>query len=173
MASAQGDLLIEPLGPQHDRRSFSCGNDSLDGYLRTQAGQDARRKAAGVFILAERANPGAVLGYYTLSSASIAQGDVPVAARRHVPRYPLVAATLIGQLAVAEARQGQRLGAVLIADAVRRAWHTASTVGSSMLIVDAIDDRAATFYEANGFVRLPDSQRLVLPMHLIQRLVEP
>lgn len=173
MAPPQGDLLVEPLGPQHDRIGFSCGVDSLDRYLRTQAGQDVRRKAAGVFVLAERANPGAILGYYTLSSTGIAQGDVPVAARRHVPRYPLVAATLIGQLAVSAARQGERLGAILIADAVRRAWLSASTVGSSMLVVDAINDRAAAFYEGNGFVRLPESQRLVLPMHVIQRLVEP
>jgi hypothetical protein len=42
-----------------------------------------------------------------------------------------------------------------------------------MLVVDAINERAAAFYEGNGFVRLPDSLRLVLPMHAIQRLVEP
>ncbi|WJR78186.1 hypothetical protein [Bradyrhizobium sp. NP1] len=42
-----------------------------------------------------------------------------------------------------------------------------------MLVVDAISERAAAFYEGNGFVRLPDSLRLVLPMHAIQRLVEP
>ena len=41
-----------------------------------------------------------------------------------------------------------------------------------MLVVDAISERAAAFYEGNGFVRLPDSLRLVLPMHAIHRLVE-
>ncbi|KMS60559.1 MULTISPECIES: GNAT family N-acetyltransferase [Sphingomonadales] len=171
--AAQADLQVEQLGPHHDRDGFSCGVDSLDRYLRSQAGQDMRRRSAGVFILVERSNPGAILGYYTLSQASIAQGDIPAAARKHVPRYPLVAATLIGQLAVSEGRQGERLGAVLIADALRRAWLTAATAGSSMLVVDAINDRAAAFYEGNGFVRLLDSRRLVLPMHVIQRLVEP
>jgi hypothetical protein len=55
------------------------------------------------------------------------------------------------------------------------AWIDASadTIGSSMLVVDAITERAAAFYEANGFLRLPDSLRLVLQMHAIQRLVEP
>ncbi len=33
--------------------------------------------------------------------------------------------------------------------------------------------RAAAFYEGNGFVRLPDSPRLVLPMHTIRQLIEP
>jgi GNAT superfamily N-acetyltransferase len=171
--AAQGDLQVEPLGLHHDRDGFSCGIDSLDRYLRRQAGQDMRRRSAGVFVLTERENPGVILGYYTLSQANIAQGEIPAAARKHIPRYPLIAATLIGQLAVAQARQGERLGAMLIADAVRRAWLTAASAGSSMLIVDAINDRAAAFYEGNGFVRLPDSGRLVLPMHVIQRLVEP
>lgn len=44
---------------------------------------------------------------------------------------------------------------------------------SSMLVVDAISERGAAFYEGNGFVRLHDSLRLVLPMHAIQQLVEP
>ena len=91
---------------------------------------------------------------------------MPETARKHVPRYPLVSATLIGRLAVAKDRQGQRLGAVLLADALQRAFESASTVGSSMVIVDALDEAAAGFYAAHGFVRLPDSLRLVLPMRL-------
>jgi GNAT superfamily N-acetyltransferase len=104
---------------------------------------------------------------------SLQQGEVPAAARKHVPRYPLVSATLVGRLAVAQARQGEGLGAVLLADAVCRACASAATVGSSMLVVDASNDRVAAFYEGHGFVRLPDSLRLVLPMRAIQRLMEP
>jgi hypothetical protein len=42
-----------------------------------------------------------------------------------------------------------------------------------LMVGDAINERTAAFYEGNGFVRLPDSPRLVLPMHAIRRLVEP
>jgi hypothetical protein len=41
---------------------------------------------------------------------------------------------------------------------------SASTVGSSMIVVAALDEMAAGFYAAHGFVRLPESLRLVLPM---------
>ncbi|WP_231714915.1 GNAT family N-acetyltransferase [Enhydrobacter aerosaccus] len=166
-------MRIETLASHHDRDGFSCGVDSLDRYLRTQASQDVRRKANGVFILVEPDKPDVVLGYYTLCATALLPGDVPPAARKHVPRYPLVSATLIGRLAVSDRRQGERLGAVLLADAVQRAFASAGTVGSSMLVVEAINERAAAFYEGNGFVRLPDSLRLVLPMHAIQRLVKP
>jgi GNAT superfamily N-acetyltransferase len=167
------DLKIEPLGTHHDRVEFTCGVESLDRYFRTQASQDVKRKANGVFVLVDPREPNEVRGYYTLCATALSQGDVPVAARKHVPRYPLVSATLVGRLAVAVARQGQGLGALLLADAVQRAYVSASSVGSSMLVVDAITELAAGFYEANGFVGLPDSLRLVLPMQAIKKLIVP
>jgi Acetyltransferases len=172
MAASQPDLRIVPLAADHDRDNFSCGVDSLDRYLRTQASQDVRRKANSVFILVEPEQPRTLLGYYTLCATGLPQGDVPVAARKHIPRYPLVSATLVGRLAVSTARQGERLGAILLADAVQRAYASASTIGSSMLVVDAINERAAAFYEGNGFVRLPDSMRLVLPMYVIEKMLK-
>jgi predicted GNAT family N-acyltransferase len=158
------DLRIAPLGKLHDRASFTCGVESLDRYLKTQAGQDVRRKANAVFVLGSEAEPERVLGYYTLCAMAISQGEVPEAARKHVPRYPLVSCTLIGRLAVAKDRQGQRLGSILLADALLRAFQSANTVGSSMVVVDALDEAAASFYAAHGFMRLPDSLRLVMPM---------
>ncbi len=130
-----------------------------------------RRRANGVFVLADKAAPLTVLGYYTLCATALPPGDVPDAARKHIPRYPLVSATLIGRLAVAKDRQGQRLGAVLLADALRRALASAQTVGSSMIVVDALDDGAASFYAAHGFARLPESRRLVLPMQVLERML--
>jgi len=170
-ARPSADLRIEPLDARHDRAEFSCGEDSLDRYLKTQAGQDVRRKANAVFILTGQAEPARILGYYTLCATALPQGDVPEAARRHVPRYPLVSATLVGRLAVASERQGQGLGAVLLADALRRALLSADTVGSSMVVVDALGARASAFYRAHGFLELPESRRLVLPMRLIAEML--
>lgn len=167
MASQSPDLIVAALGDRHDRTSFSCGVDSLDRYLREQAGQDVRRRANAVFVLAEAACPDRILGYYTLCATALSPGDVPEAARKHIPRYPLVSATLIGRLAVSQDRQGQRLGAILLADALRRALVSAETVGSSMILVDALDDGAAGFYAAHGFVRLPESMRLVMAMRTV------
>ena len=158
------DLRVAVLSDAHDREGFTCSVESLDRYLKTQAGQDVRRKANAVFVLSRDAEPDRVLGYYTLCAMAISQGEVPEAARKHIPRYPLVSCTLIGRLAVAKDQQGQRLGSILLADALQRSFESASTVGSSMVIVDALDEAAAGFYAAHGFVRLPDSHRLVLPM---------
>lgn len=142
MDETAGALRIGPLdGRRHDRASFTCGTESLDVYLQTQAAQDVRRKANAVFALVA------------------------------VPRYPLVSATPIGRLAVRATHHGQGLGGVLLARALRMAYQNADVVGSSMVVVDTIDDRAASFYRAHGFVPLPESPRLVLPMQTIARLL--
>jgi GNAT superfamily N-acetyltransferase len=165
------DLRVVPLASTHDRASFSCGVDSLDLYLKTQASQDVRRKANAVFVLVDAKAPTRVLGYFTLCATALSLGEVPEPARKYVPRYPLVSATLIGRLAVAKERQGQGLGGVLLARALRKAYESADTVGSCMVVVDAINEGAASFYTAHGFVRLPESMRLILPMRTIERLL--
>jgi ribosomal protein S18 acetylase RimI-like enzyme len=163
-APASADLGIAVLNDAHDRNGFTCGVENLDRYLKTQAGQDVRRKANAVFVLSSNAEPDRVRGYYTLCAMAVSQGEVPEAARKHVPRYPLVSCTLIGRLAVARDQQGRRLGSILLADALQRAFESASSVGSSMVIVDALDEAAAGFYAAHGFVWLPDSLRLIMPV---------
>ena len=165
------DLRIGWLDTHHDRVQFTCGVETLDRYLKTQASQDMRRKANGVFVLTKLAESGRMLGYYTLCATALSQGEVPDAARKHIPRYPLVSATLIGRLAVVKDQQGHGLGAILLGDALTRACVSAESVGSSMVVVDALDEGAAAFYAAHGFVRLPESLRLVLPILSINRMM--
>lgn len=169
---ARYEYRVEPLGPRHDRDGFSSGVESLDRYLRSQATQDMRRKANAVFVLVAPDEPERVIGYFTLCAYALAQGSVPEAARKHIPRYPLVSATLIGRPAIARDRQGQGLGSMLLGRALQRAYENAAIVGSSIVVVDAIDERAAQFYAVNGFTRLPDSLRLILPMRRVGEMIE-
>lgn len=166
-------LAVEPLdATRHDRVTFACGVESLDLYLKTQATQDVRRRANAVFVLVDLADPRAVLGHFTLCATSLAPGVVPEAARKHLPRYPVVSATLVGRLAVARSHQGLGIGGVLLVRALRKAYENTSVVGASMVVVDALDKRAASFYAAHGFIRLPEAMRLVLPMKTATKLFE-
>jgi predicted GNAT family N-acyltransferase len=164
---------LEPLAKHHDRAGFSCGVESLDNYLKTQASQDMRRKANAVFVLVPENGPTQIAGYFTLCAYGLAPGTIPEPAQKHIPRYPMVSATLLGRLAVSTEFQGQGLGAILLAKALAKAYDSAAQVGSSMVVVDAIDERAAKFYAAHGFIQLPDSMRLILPMRTIAAIIQP
>ncbi len=171
MATAENDhFRLEALGKQN-REAFSCGVESLDHYLQTQASQDMRRKANAVFVLLPLENPDQIAGYFTLCSYGLAPGTIPDAARKHLPRYPVVSATLVGRLAIGTEFQGRGLGSLLLAKALRKAYENAAIVGSSMIVVDAIDGRAAAFYRKHGLIQLPESLRLILPMREIAGLI--
>jgi GNAT superfamily N-acetyltransferase len=163
---------LEPLASLHNRSAFHCGVESLDNYLKTQASQDMRRKANAVFVLVREDSPTGIAGYFTLCACGLTPGTVPEEASKHLPRYPQVSATLLGRLAVATELQGRGLGAILLAEALRKACENAAMVGFSMVVVDAIDERAARFYRAHGFIPLPESMRLVLPMRTIAVLMQ-
>lgn len=163
--------LVEPLGKHHNRAAFSCGNDTLDRYLKEQAGQDARRRVAAPFVLVARDDPKTILGYYTLSSFGIDLEDLPEDVARKLPSYPVVPVTLLGRLAVDRRHRGQGIGEFLLMDALRRAVVQSSQIAAAAVVVDAIDDQARRFYQHFGFILFPDHPaRLFLPMKTIADL---
>lgn len=149
-------FAIEPLTAAHDRLSFSCGVDTLDRYLQTQAGQDMRRRVSNCFVALPEGTT-TIAGYFTLAAASIHVGDLAEADTRKLPRYPLLPAVLVGRLAVDNRFKGQGLGAALLADAVKRAARADPAVFA--LVVDAKDHRAAAFYEHFGFMAFASRPR--------------
>ncbi|HLW78647.1 MAG TPA: GNAT family N-acetyltransferase [Terriglobia bacterium] len=160
--------MIESLRNDHDRASFSCGNASLDRYLKEQARQDLRRVCATTFVLTpERGSP-SILGYYTLSSYGIDVGELPAEVAKKLPRYPLIPATLLGRLAVDRRYQGQGIGEYLLLDALYRALVQSAKIAAAAVVVDAIDAGAVKFYEHFGFVAFPSiASRLFLPMNTL------
>lgn len=169
-AQAGSNLHIEPLGKTHNRAAFSCGVPALDQYLQRQAGQDARRYAAAPFVLCE-GDSTAILGFYTLSAISVDVGELPDETARKLPRYPEIPATLIGRLAVDQRRRGERLGEFLLMDALHRSLRQAGEIAAAAVVVDAMDDRARSFYEAYDFRVFPDrANRMFLPMTAVKKI---
>jgi GNAT superfamily N-acetyltransferase len=167
----RSEWLVEPLRSAHDRESFSCGNATLDRYLKEQACQDLRRGCATPFVLSPGPNQSAILGYYTLSSYGIDTGELPQDVARKLSRYPLIPATLLGRLAVDKRNQGEGIGEFLLMDALRRSLTQSAQIAAAAVVVDAIDPRAAQFYRHFGFIPFPSSaSRLFILTKTVQAL---
>jgi len=80
--------VIEPLRNDHNRVDFSCGNATLDRYLKEEAGQDLRRGGATPFVLVPERRDTAILGYYTLSSYGIDVGELPADVAKKLHAIP-------------------------------------------------------------------------------------
>ena len=156
---------VELLDPRrHDRAAFSCGEPTLERYLREQAAQHHRAGIATTHVLVAEDDPSRILGYYALSAAQLLLDELRDEDRRRLPRYP-VPAVRMGRLAVASAEQGKGLGGLLVAHAVARCLGLRKELGVRVLLVDALNDTAVKFYEAYGFRTTSDKARtLYLPL---------
>lgn len=141
-------FAITVLG-REERSGFSSGSEPLDRYFRTQVTQDVRRRMTVCYVATHVAS-GILAGFYTLSAADIPVTEAPPELTRKLPRYPTLPAARIGRLAVDERFRGQKLGSVLLADAVNRA--AGSGIAVVAMVVDAKDARAEAFYRHHGFV---------------------
>ena len=144
---------IEPLGKQHDRATFTSGQPDIDDWFRRRASQDERRNIARVFVAID--DKRAVIGFYSLSSYTLALDDLPADLARRLPRYDAIPAARIGRLARDERVRGQGVGELLLADAVSRILGAARSVAVFAIVVDAKDDTAALFYRRFGFQPFP------------------
>lgn len=162
--------LIEPLARRHSRRGFDCGVESLNVFLRSHAGQNARKDISRTYVATPEDSDEVVVGYYTISSGSVAFVNVPDDLAKRLPSYPVPTA-LLGRLAVDVRFQGRGLGGVLLVDALKRIGGLAEQVGIHAVAVGALDDQAARFYKAHGFILLlDDAHHLFLPMATIRKL---
>jgi predicted GNAT family N-acyltransferase len=156
------ELGIVPLDKTHNRVDFSCGEESLDRYLRERATQDHKRSLARCYVLIQADSSGQILGYYTLSAHSVRLEDLPRDMAKGVP-YGEVPSVLIGRLAIDITQQGMGLGEHLLAAAVEHCTRLETELGLRVVVVDALSERAAQFYERFGFRRFsPEGQRLFL-----------
>lgn len=157
-----------PLGRQHDRAQFDCGENDLNEYLHRYARQNHESGGAKCFVASPVAEAVRVLGFYTLSPASIEYSRTPPLAKKGLARYD-VPVFRLGRLAVDRSAQGHGLGGKLLLKASERCLRAAQEVGGVALLIDAKNERAAKWYESYGALALVDAPlSLVLPLATVE-----
>jgi ribosomal protein S18 acetylase RimI-like enzyme len=146
-------IHIVPLQKHHDRRAFSCGEPILDDWFRNRATQDTKRDLAQVFVAIDDVL--GLVGFYSLSAFSLQLDDFPEDLAKKLPRYRATPAALIGRLARDIRSRGQRVGDVLLADAIKRVLAARQSLGVYAIVVDALNTMAQDFYASFGFTALP------------------
>jgi GNAT superfamily N-acetyltransferase len=145
-------LHLERLRREHPRRTFHCGEEKVDNWLATKALQHQEKHLSVTQVLLGEG--GTIAGYYTLATGQVDFSDLPADVRRQLPRRLLPAAVL-AWLGVNSERQGQGLGGLLLAQALRDCWEAGKTFAFVAVILDCINERAKAFYERWNFAEIP------------------
>lgn len=137
-----------PLTVVHQVADFNCGESILDHWL--------KHRASRTYALRTDQQ---VAAHYCLATGSVASELAPGCVRHNMPDP--IPVMILGRLVVAVAWQRHGLGKALLRDAILRTIQVSEVVGVRALLVHALFERAAGFYDAQGFRLLPVSPRTV------------
>jgi GNAT superfamily N-acetyltransferase len=163
-------LSSSPLDEaRHTVDRFDSGQPALDEWLKRHAsGSDARR-ITRTFVWTE-IDSTRVIGYYSLMGHVLVRDALPRSVGAGSPNQ--IPAVLLARLALDLSVQGQGSGGALLADALERTLISAANVGARFVVVDALHEDAAAFYEHYGFRRIPDTLRLIQKMSTIAASID-
>jgi GNAT superfamily N-acetyltransferase len=143
---------LEHLRRDHRRKDFRCVQEQVEDWLATKALQNQEKHLSVTKTLCDQA--GAIAGYYTLATGQVDFSDLPAELTKRLPRRVLPVA-ILAWLGVATAYQGQGLGRLLLAQALRDCHEAGKTFAFIAVLLDCINDAAKAFYRHWDFQELP------------------
>lgn len=169
-------IVIRRLEEQDHVEEFDCGDEPLNNYLKRHAWANQERISIGVtYAGTDEAAPRAVLGYFTLATASVPRDAFPKKYVRGLPPYdlPLI---LLARLAVDRRFSGRGLGHALISEALRISMRISDEIGCRCIITDAYRDRMG-WYAKYGFVPIEGAagsgpQRMFLDIRTVRAALQ-
>lgn len=153
--------ISEHLTAAHRLDDFDSGRTALDEWLRRSARQAEAMRTARTFVW--HAGDGVAVAYFSLAAHLVVREHIPRRVGHGAPGA--IPAILLARLALARALQGRGLGGELLWDALSRAVAASEIAAARLVVVDAIDEAAGSFYEHHGFVPVPGN-----PHRLVQKV---
>ncbi len=132
----------------------------MDEWLRRHALTADRKDTARSYVWSDEG--GRVVAYFSLAPHWVTRSAAPAKLGRGSPdRIPSI---LLARLALDRHFQGrpERYGSMLLVEALSIAIEVSRKGAGRLVVVDAIDARAAGFYAHHGFTPSPDPNRLMM-----------
>lgn len=157
----------------HDRKSFDCGEEELNYFIKTKAAKHMEQGISKTFVLIDDAiskGKKPILGFYTITPQTISR---ELFQKQNYPHYP-IPVFLIAQLAVDKTQQGKGTGEVTLIKALEHLLQTRKYIEAVAVTVDCLNNNAENFYKKYGFQDLDTlksgRKRLYLPMKSVEEL---
>jgi len=149
----------------HDLSAFDCGRAEITDWLHKKALKAGDTDTAKTYVVCRGTKK--VVAYCSLAAGGVAHSQIPNSLARNAPDpIPII---ILARLGVTSSEQGQGLGRALIAEAMRRAAQASKIIGARAMLVHALDESLAAYYESLGFRRVSDgAQTLYLPMKIVR-----
>jgi len=140
-------LRIEAFDPaRHDRSTFSCGVARLDNFLKQTARKQQSDDMTRVYVVVEQGQS-RVLGYHAINVGMMSVEEFATRPRG-APAHGEIPILFLGQVAVTEMAQGQKLGSILMHHVFEKAAAISDTAGCHALVLDVMNVENAAAFKA-------------------------
>lgn len=160
------EFVSVALAEYHSLSEFDCGVPALNRWLVAHALRANVSGTARTYVWTEPASD-RVLAYYSITPHQVHRDEVSrnlSGGMTYIPGY------LLARLALDTGLQGHGLGGDLLRDALERVVEAAEVASGRLLVVDAIDDQAAKFYQKYDFQPVRDNpRRLVIKIATVRK----
>lgn len=146
------------LDSSHDLDSFQCAKPEVDRWLQTIARHAAAVGSATTYVVCDPPSGHTVIGFYALAISALAPGAGPGRLSAGLGQLAIPVVRLVW-LGVDKDFAGQGLGAALLVDACRRSMRIGREIAFRGIVIDAVDDEVAVWYERYGFRRFTHDSR--------------
>lgn len=135
------------ISQTHILESFDCGEISLNDWLQKRSLKNDLGDASRTYVVCCE---NTVVAYYSLHLGCIQHSEAVRKIKRNMPNP--IPAIVLGRLAVDVNHQGQGLARALIKDMFLRSLQVSDLAGNKAVLVKALNDKVAAFYQSFGFV---------------------
>ncbi|MDC7684480.1 GNAT family N-acetyltransferase [Asticcacaulis sp. BYS171W] len=136
----------------------------MNEFLQRFARQSHEQNASKTFCAIEAGEPQRIIGFYTVTPSAVSYDQVPAHFVKGLARHE-IAGFKLARIATDLSVAGLGLGGQLLAAAALRCLRTSEQVGGKFLIIDAKNERAASWYASYGAEPLKN-----LPLTLVMPL---
>ena len=165
-------VVVELLSKAHDRKSFDCGRDSQNTFLKDRARKHSDINFSKTWVAVTEGSS-TILGYVTLSMGAVTFENISDEILTKLPKYPMPVLH-VGQLATDIRYQGKGVGSMLLRFAAEQAIKVAMVGGCFGLELEADNEQARQFYLKHGFLELkPGTMKLYQSVTALERSVAP
>lgn len=161
------EIVIQGFARAHAGMGFTCGVRRIDDYF-AQGESIQQARLARLFVALDRPTRRTLLGFYAMHNMDIEAELVPPPLGVRLRRGSQIGAVYISMFAVASAHQNRGIGALLLANALKRIKRLGEDSGVWAVALDPLNQRAEDFYRRHGFDTLTaQPRRLFLPVDSI------
>lgn len=149
------------------RKEFDCEEQSLNNYIQRYARQASDDDIAQTHVLFDTENK-KIISYYSTCNYAVQKDSLASWFKVSVKEIP---ATLIARLAVDKNYKGRGYGGLTLVEALKQIKKMSKLTGIKVIIVDALNEKAVSFYKNFGFIQFDESStRLFLSISEIEKI---